>query len=51
MAQNGCYIAPWGRVTEVRVDIVPELIDKPDGTAGKARKFWDYCEAETRQYL
>jgi retinol dehydrogenase-12 len=51
MTQNGCYIAPWGRVAEVRADIVPELRDKNDGTAGKAERFWDYCEAETRKYL
>jgi hypothetical protein len=50
-AQNGCYIVPWGRVAEVRADIVPELRHKNDCAAGKAERFWNYCEKETRQYL
>lgn len=51
MAQNGCYIIPWGRIAEVRADIKLQLKGKADGGGGKAEKFWDYCEIETRPYF
>jgi retinol dehydrogenase-12 len=51
VAQSGGYIVPWGRLAAIKPDIVPELTDISDGTAGKAQKFWEYCEAETRRYF
>lgn len=39
---RGKYIGPWGRFVALRSDIK----NNTDG----ARKFWEYCESETKQY-
>jgi len=38
----GRYIGPWGRFVYLRGDI--------DGNEEGARRFWDWCEVETRPY-
>ena len=47
---NGKYIAPWGRVANVRADIAAGLESKEEGGSGAALKFWNWSEKETRQY-
>ena len=44
--KNGAYIAPWGRFGTFRGDIQAE-IGKGNG---KAEKFWEWCERETKAY-
>ncbi|KAK5160869.1 hypothetical protein LTR04_004422 [Oleoguttula sp. CCFEE 6159] len=49
-AQNGAYIIPWGRFGTFRNDIVPSTRPVAEGGNGKAEKFWEWCDKETRQY-
>jgi retinol dehydrogenase-12 len=45
-ADNGLYVAPWGKKSKVRGD-VQASIDK----TGLADKFRDYCRRETEKYM
>ena len=38
----GKYVAPWGRIVEVRSDI---------GAQGEAGKLWEWCKKETKEYV
>jgi retinol dehydrogenase-12 len=49
-AQNGAYIAPWGRVLRVRNDIEAGTKTKAEGGSGVAEKLWAWCEKESAQY-
>jgi retinol dehydrogenase-12 len=49
-SQSGSYIAPWGRVTPQRADIVAAMKSEKEGGTGVASKFWEYCDKETSQY-
>ncbi|KAI7230094.1 NAD(P)-binding protein [Hortaea werneckii] len=50
-SDSGSYIAPWGRVGEVRSDIQAGLL--PGGGAGNgvAERFVDWCDAVTADFL
>lgn len=50
-ADNGLYIAPWGRKSNVRKDIVASLKTKELGGNGIARTFWDWSVKVTKQYM
>ena len=50
-ADNGLYIAPWGRKSKVRKDIVASLKTKEQGGNGIARTFWDWSVKVTKQYM
>ncbi len=41
---NGCYIAPWGRIGENRVDVQESCKDAQAGGNGIAKAFWDRAD-------
>ena len=47
---NGAYVIPWGRVAAPRKDIVAGTKSVEEGGTGLARRFWEWCEKETRAY-
>jgi retinol dehydrogenase-12 len=49
-AQNGKYIAPWGRVLGVKKDREESLKTKDQGGSGKAEMFWSWCERECGKF-
>lgn len=49
-AQNGAYIAPWGRILHVRNDIEAGTKTGTEGGSGMAEKLWKWCERESAQY-
>lgn len=50
-ADNGTYVAPWGRKSSVRADIVANLNEAFEGEPGTLAKFTDYCHRETREFM
>lgn len=49
-AQNGAYIAPWGRVLHVRNAVEAGVKTKAEGGSGAAEMLWKWCEKESAQY-
>ena len=51
-AQNGMYIAPWGRdaTFTLRKDITKGIQSKSEGGSGIAEELWRWCERETSKY-
>jgi retinol dehydrogenase 12 len=47
---NGCYIAPWGRISRARADIDKGLKTVEEGGTGYATKFFDWCDKMTKDY-
>ncbi|KAK5691801.1 short-chain alcohol dehydrogenase [Elasticomyces elasticus] len=47
---HGGYVLPWGRVGDVRADVQHEIKAGKKGE-GKAVKFWEWCDSETKAYL
>lgn len=50
-ADNGMYIAPWGRKYTVRKDIEAAMKNESEGGTGKSEKFMDFVRRETKSYL
>ncbi|KAK1854759.1 hypothetical protein CCHR01_02570 [Colletotrichum chrysophilum] len=48
--KNGSYIVPWGRFGCIPDDISDGFQSSPSSESSLARKFWDWCEAETMLY-
>lgn len=49
-AQNGAYVAPWGRILHVRNDIEAGTKTEAEGGSGAAEMLWKWCEKESAQY-
>jgi retinol dehydrogenase-12 len=49
-SDGGAFIAPWGRKFEPRKDIVKGLKEKSEGGTGVAKRFWEWCEKETKLF-
>jgi retinol dehydrogenase 12 len=50
-SQNGAFIKPWGKIGELRKDVLLGTKSKEEGGSGAAEKFWAYCEKEAGKYL
>lgn len=48
---SGCYIAPWGRIGEVRADVQESCKAIEEGGNGLAGTFWNWSENECKPYL
>ncbi|KAJ9614189.1 short-chain alcohol dehydrogenase [Cladophialophora chaetospira] len=48
---NGCYIAPWGRIGRVRPDVQQSCKGAEEGGNGIAKAFWDWSEKECKPYM
>ena len=48
---NGAYIVPWGQVGSLRSDIDKGLRTEEAGGSGTAKKFWEWCEKETKAFM
>jgi NAD(P)-dependent dehydrogenase (short-subunit alcohol dehydrogenase family) len=49
-SQNGAYVAPWGRIQNVRKDVAIGMKSEKEGGTGIAERFWAWCEQETKKY-
>ena len=49
---GGRYVIPWGRWQEnPRKDLVDAMETVEQGGTGEARAFWEWCKAQTKEYL
>lgn len=52
LGDGGRFGIPWGRWhPSPKKDIVESLKSVEEGGTGLAAKFWDWCEAETKDYI
>lgn len=49
-SHNGAFIAPWGRIYEIRDDLVAAQKNEKEGGTGEAERLWAWCAKETKQY-
>lgn len=50
LEKNGAWIRPWGRIGELRQDILDSR-SKEEGGTGNAEVFWNWSEEEVRPYV
>jgi retinol dehydrogenase-12 len=50
-SKNGAYLAPWGRIYDVRSDIAAGIKSKQEGGTGEAERFWRWCEKESAKFV
>ncbi|KAL4990613.1 hypothetical protein BDW68DRAFT_154067 [Aspergillus falconensis] len=51
LESNGCYIIPFGRIhnsVAERLSTAMKVVE--DGGTGRAKEFWEFCEAKTKDY-
>ncbi|KAL4995493.1 hypothetical protein BDV10DRAFT_174620 [Aspergillus recurvatus] len=52
LQNNGCYIVPFGRIhDQVAEKLLSAMKVADDGGTGRAKEFWEFCEARTKDYL
>ncbi|KAI1487044.1 putative short-chain dehydrogenase [Biscogniauxia mediterranea] len=48
---TGCYVLPWGRLSDnLKEDLGNAMRRIEEGGTGRTRRFWQFCEKETREY-
>jgi retinol dehydrogenase-12 len=50
LADSGKYIIPWGRFGYLPAQIDSGLKTKAEGGSGYAEDFWNYCEAQSKDF-
>ncbi|KAE9371719.1 NAD(P)-binding protein [Stipitochalara longipes BDJ] len=50
-AANGSYIIPWGRAGHLKESLAACLKEESKGGTGVAKRFFEWCENETRPYM
>ncbi|KAH9209480.1 hypothetical protein DL95DRAFT_477220 [Leptodontidium sp. 2 PMI_412] len=51
LAKTGSYVAPWGRLLDVRKDVQAGCMPESQGGLGSADKFVIWCDKMVAQYL
>ncbi|KAL7945215.1 hypothetical protein V8C42DRAFT_324913 [Trichoderma barbatum] len=51
LESNGCYVIPWGRIQDVRADLLNASKTTEEGGSGKAQEFWELCVEKTKDYM
>ncbi|OCL12084.1 NAD(P)-binding protein [Glonium stellatum] len=51
LENNGAYVIPWGRIGQYNSALTKAIKPEAEGGEGRARKFWDWCERETENYI
>ncbi|CAM1503660.1 Fc.00g012510.m01.CDS01 [Cosmosporella sp. VM-42] len=49
--KNGAFIIPWGRFSDLPVDVEDGCKDKENGGTGLSKQFVEWCEKETKDYM
>ncbi|KAI0191192.1 hypothetical protein EV127DRAFT_428846 [Xylaria flabelliformis] len=47
---SGAWIVPWGRIENIRKDLLEGTKSEEEGGTGVAQKFWKWSEEQTRSY-
>ncbi|KAL2836233.1 hypothetical protein BJX68DRAFT_250946 [Aspergillus pseudodeflectus] len=51
LANNGCYVIPWGRIHQgVATNLLNAIKVIEDGGTGRAKEFWEFCEERVKDY-
>ncbi|KAI1187097.1 short-chain dehydrogenase [Nemania serpens] len=50
MPNSGAWIVPWGRIENIRKDLLEGSKPEEEGGTGIAQKFWKWSEQQTSQY-
>ncbi|KAI1180453.1 short-chain dehydrogenase [Nemania sp. FL0916] len=50
MDNTGAWIIPWGRISNIRRDLLQGSKSEEEGGTGIAQKFWKWSEEQTGQY-
>lgn len=48
---TGAWIVPWGRIENIRKDLLEGSKPEEEGGTGIAQKFWKWSEDQTREYV
>lgn len=48
---NGTYVWPFGRIAELKPDLLAMMKSKEEGGTGVAKRLWEWCEKECGKYL
>ncbi|KAI1344137.1 hypothetical protein F5Y15DRAFT_410988 [Xylariaceae sp. FL0016] len=51
LESSGGWIIPWGRISNIRKDLLEGSKPESEGGSGIAQKFWEWSEAQTSPYL
>ena len=49
--QNGGHLMAWGRAAELPDDIIKGMKSEAEGGTGAAKKFFEYCNREIKDFL
>jgi retinol dehydrogenase-12 len=50
-ASNVSYIIPWGRIGYLKENLAACLKEEAEGGTGVAKRFYEWCEDETRPLI
>ncbi|KAN0096654.1 NAD(P)-binding protein [Hyaloscypha variabilis] len=50
-ASNGSYIIPWGRIGYLKENLAACLKEESEAGTGVAKRFFEWCENETRPFI
>jgi retinol dehydrogenase-12 len=48
---SGSYIIPWGCIGQLKDSLAAGLREKSEGGTGVAKRFYEFCEVETKPYV
>jgi retinol dehydrogenase-12 len=48
---NGGYVLAWGRISKVTEDVARGRKSDTEGGTGAAKKFVEYCDHETKEFI
>ncbi|KAI0115904.1 short-chain dehydrogenase [Nemania sp. FL0031] len=51
LENSGAWIVPWGRIGNIRKDLLEGSRPEEEGGTGLARKFWKWSEEQTGRYV
>jgi hypothetical protein len=49
--QNGGHLMAWGRAADLPEDIIKGMKSEAEGGTGAAKKFFEYCDREIKDFL
>jgi retinol dehydrogenase 12 len=49
--RNGAYVIPWGRVANLKSNILEATLSEEEGGTDAASRFYDWCGEQTAAYV
>ncbi|KAH8668580.1 short-chain dehydrogenase [Xylariales sp. PMI_506] len=51
LENTGAWVAPWGRFSDIREDLMLGAKSEAEGGTGIARQFWEWTEEQVKPYI